>query len=387
MKYILPYLLSVSILSIIGSLCFGQQQIGTLEQIVETQAQQISKLQDKLQVLEDVGKMELAAKLAEANARLADAEFGKFERTLRDSNNQWLLRWIIIFSVLGLGILTAIGVAIRISIKSLMESAVEKRIEEFMNAEKQVKIQQERIRLLEKEHAVTVIDDMLFYRLGTTYPYPGKIEAISDTALLDIFNDEKQLINCRCKAAEILADRESEQIVSPLVAFLNSIFDYDPYTHRESKSLVPIKFSLQKLIKSLGMIHTEETYKELTKFLDRLLKEYTPMKDMLLTWTVFSLANVGKRMNTGSSIPKMIKAVPNLRSINGEMSAAIKNLALYFNKFDEPDGIKDILTHFGDKVPKVKETCLDLLESYYPNFVAQQRASETTAHTENGDTS
>lgn len=132
------------------------------------------------------------------------------------------------------------------------------------------------------------------------------------------------------------------------------------------------------------MIHTEETYEELTKLLDRLLKEDTPMKGMLLPWTVFSLANVGKALNTASLIPKMIKAVPDLCSLNGEMSAATKNLALYFDKFNEPDGIKEILTYFGDQEAKVKETCLDLLENHDPSFVAQQRASETTDHTENG---
>ena len=386
MKYILPYLLSVSLLSIITCLSFGQQDNDPLAQQVQTQ-KQISYLQDKLQIMENIDKMELAAKLAEANARLANAEFGKFERALRDSNNQWLQRWITIFSVLVLGILAVLSVAIWYFIKSLIVDAVEKRLKGFVDAVEQVKIQQERIKLLEKEHAATVINDILFYHTGTIYPYPERSEAISDTALLDVFNDEKRQIDCRCKAAEFLADRESKQIVSPLILFLNSIFDYDPYTHRGGISEVQIKLSLQNLIKYLGTIHTQETYKELTKLLDRLLKEHTPMKDMLLPWTVFSLADVGTALDTGSSIPEMIKSLPDLPSINEEMSAVIRRLALYFDKLDEPDGIKDILSRFGDQDSKVKETCLDLLENHDPNFVAQQRASETTDHTENGDTS
>jgi len=387
MKYILPYLLSVSFLSIIACPSFGQQDNDALAQEVQTQKQQILELQSKLQVLDNVEKMELAAKLAEANTKLRNADLDKLKLELKDSNQQWLRNQILYI----LAFLSVFGLTFwgwfKSKVAQLITDAVEKEINDFRSAIEQVKTQQEKTRILEKELAATVIDDILYYNPGVTYPYPERIEAISDTALLDVFDDEKRQIDCRCKAAEFLADRESEQIVSPLIVFLNSIFDYDPYTHKESNSQVQIKLSLQKLIKYLGTIHTKESYKELTKLLDRLLKEHTPMKDMLLTWTVFSLADVGGALNTGSSIPKMIKAVPDLRLINAEMSAAIKNLALYFDKFDEPDGIKDILTYFGDQDPKVKETCLDLLENHDPNFVAQQRVLETTVHTTNGNPS
>ena len=54
---------------------------------IETLKKRISALESKLQTVENVEKMELAAKLAEAQASLANAKFGKFERELRDSNN------------------------------------------------------------------------------------------------------------------------------------------------------------------------------------------------------------------------------------------------------------------------------------------------------------
>ena len=43
--------------------------------------------------MENVEKLDLQAKLAEANAKLADADFGKFERELKDSNDKWLREW------------------------------------------------------------------------------------------------------------------------------------------------------------------------------------------------------------------------------------------------------------------------------------------------------
>ena len=47
-------------------------------------------MEKQLQTVENVEKMDLQAKLADANAKLANTEFGKFERKLRDSNDDWL---------------------------------------------------------------------------------------------------------------------------------------------------------------------------------------------------------------------------------------------------------------------------------------------------------
>ena len=66
----------------------------------------ISELEKQLQIVENVEKMELQAKLAEANAKLHDAEFAKFERQLRDSNSKWMRGWILFC----LAILSGIGI-------------------------------------------------------------------------------------------------------------------------------------------------------------------------------------------------------------------------------------------------------------------------------------
>ena len=46
---------------------------------IEALKKRVSELEKQLQTVENADKMDLQAKLAEANAKLADAEFGKFE--------------------------------------------------------------------------------------------------------------------------------------------------------------------------------------------------------------------------------------------------------------------------------------------------------------------
>ena len=60
---------------------------------VEALKKRVSELEKQLQSVENAEKMDLQAKLAEAKTKLADAEFGKFERKLRDSNDEWLRAW------------------------------------------------------------------------------------------------------------------------------------------------------------------------------------------------------------------------------------------------------------------------------------------------------
>jgi type IV secretory pathway component VirB8 len=101
---------------------------------IESLKNRISELESKLQTVENVEKMELAAKLADANAKLANAEFGKFERDLRDSNNKWLWAWIGFF----VGILAVIGIAVWFVVKSLIADGVEKKLNGFKEAVAQV---------------------------------------------------------------------------------------------------------------------------------------------------------------------------------------------------------------------------------------------------------
>ena len=392
------YLLLGLLLSIVVSSSFGQQNQNTLQQEVEALQKRVSELEDKLQTVENVEKMELATKLAEAEAKhaeayakLIDTEFDKLKLELKDSNEKWLITWILII----LGFLSVVGIALwsRLTKKmdDLIATEVEKRINRFQEtveqvdtltnelneAVGQVKIQQDRIRIIEREHAATVLEDVIYYPSSVQYPYPARINALIDTALLDVFNDEAQRLVCRCKAVEVLVDRKSTQIVSPVLEFLDSTLDSDTYKEAGRTT----KVALRSLVHSLGMIHKQETYDGLTKFLNRLLKENTEMKDVFLTWTVFSLAYVGNALDIGSSISKMKEAIPYLE-IYWPEKQALENMARYFDKFNDPDGIKEILANFGSTISEIKEVCLNLLEKYYPDFVKEQREEKATANTE-----
>ena len=83
-------------------------KIITRYQEVDALQNRVSELEGKLQTVENVEKMELAAKLAEAEARLINTEFGKLKLELKDSNQQWLRNWIFII----LGFLSVVGIAL-----------------------------------------------------------------------------------------------------------------------------------------------------------------------------------------------------------------------------------------------------------------------------------
>ena len=110
MKAFIAFLLLIALFGIIFPLSFAQQNQNTRKPNPELEVlkKRISELESKLQTVENVEKMELAAKLADANAKLANAEFGRFERELRDSNNEWLRNW----SLLLLAILSVFGAAL-----------------------------------------------------------------------------------------------------------------------------------------------------------------------------------------------------------------------------------------------------------------------------------
>ena len=107
MKTPIVWVLLGVLIGVIPSLLSAQQSQNTQKSNPEIEAleQRISKLEKRLQTVENVEKMELQAKLSEANTKLLNAEFGRFERELRDSNDEWLIKWgifiLAIVSVLG----------------------------------------------------------------------------------------------------------------------------------------------------------------------------------------------------------------------------------------------------------------------------------------------
>ena len=101
MKVFITCLLFLKLLGISAYVSFAQQgqSYQKLVQEVEVLKTQVSALQIQLQTVKNVEKIELMAKLADARAKLTDAnaklmnaEFGNFERKLRNSNDDWLIK-------------------------------------------------------------------------------------------------------------------------------------------------------------------------------------------------------------------------------------------------------------------------------------------------------
>ena len=176
MKALIASVLLGLSLTIVMPLLFAQHDQNTqkLTREIETLKKQISTLKHQLQTVEDE-KLELIAKLLDAQGKLADAntkvmnmEFSKFERGLRDSNDEWLWTWIQRFvtaiSVFVLIIGGAFWFWLRSSADQLIASSVERSLSGFKaavaevntlkgqlrEAMGQVNILQDQIRILEK---------------------------------------------------------------------------------------------------------------------------------------------------------------------------------------------------------------------------------------------
>ena len=67
---------------------------------------------------------------------------------------------------------------------------------------------------------------------------------------------------------------------------------------------------------------------------------------------------------------------------------SIKGWHFTFDTFNEPEGIKEILTNgLTDIMPEVETRCLELLEKRDPKFVNKWRAQKTDANTHNEESS
>ena len=204
----------------------------------------ILELESKLQTVENVEKIELAAKLAEAQAKLRNAEFGKFERELRNSNDEWLRTWSLWFiGIIGFLVLIVGGAFwfwLRSRADQLIANSVEKSLNGFKEAVKQVDILKNQIkeaqdqldplknqiRVLEKENAISVLRLNESYHLWPTYSYPEKINALPEEILLDVFGDEMCDLYIRNRAAQVLTHRQSTQLLFPLLELLNSLLRF-----------------------------------------------------------------------------------------------------------------------------------------------------------------
>ena len=245
------------------------------------------------------------------------------------------------------------------------------------------------LRVLKKDHAASMLKDFIhLYYFSDKYPYPERIMTLPEEDLLEVFGDEIYDLEVRYRAAEVLVDRKSPQSVSPLLKFINSVVYADANLHPKIEDL------LCGFVGILGQIHTQEVYQGLTKFLNRLLTEDLKHKEMLLTWTAFSLAIISFELNKRDSISILRKAMPHLNSqqnphpmghlVGGiTKSNGLTNLARYFDRYNELEGIKEILTkHVTSGMAGVENRCLELLQKHDSEFVKEWRARETTTNSD-----
>lgn len=407
MKAFIIYLLLGLLLGIMLPLSFAQENQDTqkLDTGIKALEKRISELENQLQTLENVEKMELTAKLAEANAKLANAEFGRFERELRDANDEWLRSWsnwfVVIFGtfvVILLGVAAVFWFWLRSRADQLIANSVERSLSgfkeslvqvdalnnELKEAVKQVNILQDQIRILEKERAASMLEATFQPNFGSELGYPKENEArreealkeFSEEALLNVFDDNKYHFAVRHKAAEILV-KKSPPLISPLLALLNTAINPDSDNATEIG-----QNRLRNSIALLAGIKTLEVYNGLTQFLNRLLIESPEHKDLFLTWTVFSLVYIGDGLNNGDSVPMLRKAIPHL-DVKIQDEHALKDLVEYFDRFDEPEGIRNILTNnVTYMIPELETRCLELLQKPDPEFVEDWKARKAAADTE-----
>ena len=393
MKKFITYL-SLTILFIIGiTFSFAQQNQNTQKSDpeVEVLKKRISELESKLQTVESVEKMELAAKLADAQAKLANAEFGKLERELRDSNQKWLIGWIVFF----LTVLAVVGTPLWLLLKSgvnriitnlksnadqLIADSVEKSLNGFKEAVEQLNVIKNQLRVLQKEHAVSVLDHFRYYHPDEEPYYREQIALLPEDALLQVLSDKTRDLQLRHKAAEVLADRKSSRLVSPVLELLNSFID-------DSDIPYGMEDWAHDFVNFVGQRPAEEAYQGLKKFLNRLLNDDTGLKAILLIQTAVSLARVGGELNKRDSIAIIRKAIPDLEVFSQD-EQALKDLVACFDTFNEPEGIKDILTNgIADMMPEVETQCLELLQKHDPEFVNEWRAQKEIANTQNKESS
>ena len=196
---------------------------------------------------------------------------------------------------------------------------------------------------------------------------------------VQVFGDEKYRLPVRHKAAEILANKKSAKLVSPALKFLSSVVNSDVFAEDNFQT----KHLLRNFVSFVGYIETLEAYQGLKEFLHRLLTKNPKHKDVFLTDTVFSIVSVSIKLNMKDSVPILKTAISHLDTRQLE-DWDIESLVAYFDMFNEPTGIKEILTNgLTDRMPEVETQCLALLEKYDPDFVEKWQAQKETANTQN----
>ena len=394
-KAILCLLLAI-LSAIIYPGAFAQQNQSTQKPNPEIDAlkNRISALESKLQTVENIEKVELEAKLADASAKLADAqtkllnaEIDKYTGKLKDTNNEWLRTrslWFIgiisFFVVILLGVSGVFWFWLRTRADQLIADEVEKSLNGFKKTVNQLDKINNQLKVLQKEHAVSVLGHFRYHHPDHEPDYREQTALLPEGAILQVLSDKTRDLQLRHKAAEVLADRKSARLVSPVLELLNSLIDD-----------LDVPFGMEDWVRDfvnfVGQMSTEEAYQGLKKFFNRLLNDDTGFKSMLLTQTAVSLARAGVELNKRDSLSILRKAIPDLDTFSHKGST-LKNFVEYFITFNESEGIKDILTNgLTDGMPDVEIRCLELLQNHAPEFVEKWKAQKEAANTQNEESS
>ena len=383
MKKFIACLLLGTFLGAISPLLLAQQNQSTQRSNTEIEAlkKRVSELEKQLQIVENVEKMDLQTKLAETNAKLVNAGVDKYKRELRDSNDDWLRGWSSWFlGLIGVFVAIFIGVGavfwfwLRSTANKLIADTVEKNLDGFKEAVDAQDLIKNQLRILEKEHAASTLGNFIHVPLDEEYLHPEEIKALQEETLLQVFEDNNYHLQTIHKAAEVLSARKFPELVSPMLKLLNSFAhldsDIDDFVDQHQ---------LRNCVTFLGCIETSETHQALKRFLHHLLTEDPKHKNLFLTRTVFVLAGVSVKLDMGDSVLIVRRGIPHLKDLKQRDLEELSELARYFDIFNEPEGIKEILiNHLEDEIPNmeslqknVEDKCLELLQKHDPKFVSE----------------
>jgi len=365
------------------------QMLQQLDSKIETLKTSISATKSNAKTAENAESMKLAKEPSDSNAKLMNAEFGKFERELRDSNNKWLWGWTGFVITIILFVLTTIGVALWFSVKSIIADRVENYIAEFKEDVGQLDMVKNQLKILEYQYTNKSLKDIpeSYFRNESAEQFE-QIKELREEALLYVLDNKESLLGTKYRAATVLAARNSPILVTPVLEYLNSIVDSDSDLSNDFTLNADPRYYLCQMVEFVGQIHTQDAYNGLKKFLNLLLTKKPKHKDLLLGWTAYSLASISVVMNRKDSIPVLRKSIPDLEFVSQEWDESLEHLARYFNIFNEPAGIKEILEyHSSDISSALQETCFELLQNHYPEFVEKYRAENENTNTANEDIS